>query len=60
MRIQLLQSRASAAGPQNVGDVIEVDAAEGKRLIAAGVAEPVRSRKSERAVRREQSERADA
>lgn len=43
MKIELLTSRASAAGSQSRGDVIDVDAAEAKRMIEAGQAVPVRS-----------------
>ena len=43
MKVKLLVSRSGPAGAQNVGDVIDVDGAEAKRLIEARQAEPVRS-----------------
>ena len=42
MKVELLEPRAHADGPQDRGDVIEVDAAEGKRMIEAGQARPLR------------------
>lgn len=52
MKVELLQPRASALGPQNAGDQIEVSDAEAKRMIEAGTARPVRSQKApEKAVR---------
>lgn len=42
MKVELLVSRATAGDPQNRGDVIDVDPAEGKRMIEAGQAVPVR------------------
>ena len=39
MKVKLLVSRAGVGFSQNVGDVIEVDADEGKRLLDRGMAE---------------------
>jgi len=59
MRVKLLQSRATAAGAENRGDVIEVPDAEAVRMIEAGQAEPIRSAATpEKAVRRSKAERA--
>lgn len=59
MKVILLQARAAAVGPQNVGDEIEVSDAEAKRLIEAGTAKPVRAAKSaEKAVKRPAAEKA--
>jgi len=41
MKVKLLIPRATAAGPQRIGDVIDVDPEEGKRLIDRGKAQPV-------------------
>lgn len=45
MKIELLISRAGKNFAQNVGDVIEVDADEGKRLISKGMAKAASTRK---------------
>lgn len=45
MKIKLLVSRAGPSGAFNVGDEIDVDGDEAKRLIEAGQAAPVRSAK---------------
>lgn len=59
MQVKLLQSRATAHGPENRGDVIDVSEAEALRMIEAGQAEPVRSAAApEKAVRRSKAERA--
>jgi len=42
MLVKLLCSRASAAGAQNAGDLIEVGGAEARALIASGSAELVK------------------
>jgi hypothetical protein len=53
MKVKLLVSRASAAGAENRGDVIEVSDGEAIRMIEAGQAEPVREVAApERAVKR--------
>lgn len=60
MKIELLVPRASADGAQNRGDVIEVSAAEAKRMIEAGQAAPVRAAKApEKAVKADKPETAD-
>lgn len=52
MKIQLLVARSGPAGAFNVGDEISVDDAEGKRMIEAGQARPIRSApKPERATK---------
>lgn len=58
MKIKLLVSRATAAGSENRGDVIEVSDKEAIRMIEAGQAEAVRSVSPERAVKRPRSEKA--
>lgn len=60
MKIRLLTSRVGAAGAQNRGDEIEVEAAEAARMIEAGQAEPVRAAPAEveTAVRKPKGERA--
>jgi len=59
MKIELLQSRASADGVQNRGDVIDVPVSEAERMIAAGQAVPVRSKKKpEKAVPKITAEKA--
>jgi len=40
MKVQMLVSRAGPAGVDNRGDVVEVSAAEGKRMIEAAQAIP--------------------
>lgn len=60
MQIKLLIARASAAGAQNRGDVIEVSNDEAARMIEAGQAAPVRTApEPEKAVRRARPEKAD-
>lgn len=50
MKVKLLISRAGPSLSQNYGDVVEVGDEEGKRLIAAGKAEPVaEKRKAQKA-----------
>jgi hypothetical protein len=51
MKIKLLVSRATAAGAQNRGDVIDTTDAEAIRMIEAGQAEPMREAMPERAVK---------
>ena len=58
MKIKLLVSRATAAGAENRGQVIEVADNEAIRMIEAGQAEAVRSVEPERAVKRPRSEKA--
>lgn len=50
--VRLLISRAGAGFTQNAGDLVEVDADEASRLIAAGKAEIARRSKPETAVPR--------
>jgi len=58
MKIKLLISRAGADFSQNAGDVIEVGADEGQRMIDAGQAELMRDAKIERAVAKAKVEKA--
>jgi hypothetical protein len=58
MKIKLLISRAGADFSQNAGDVIEVGADEGQRMIDAGQAELMREAKIERAVAKTKVEKA--
>jgi len=58
MKIKLLTARATAAGSQNRGDVIEVTPNEAQRMVDAGQAEIVRSAAPEKAVRRPKAEKA--
>jgi F0F1-type ATP synthase membrane subunit b/b' len=52
MKVRLLVARAGADFSQNRGDVIEVSAAEGERMIEAGQAEILRQAAApEKAVR---------
>lgn len=52
MKIKMLVSRSGADGAVDAGDEIEVDAAEAKRMIEAGQAQPVRTgKKPEKAVK---------
>jgi hypothetical protein len=50
MLVRLLVPRATIAGPQQIGDEIEVTADEAERMVAAEQAVPVREAKIERAV----------
>ena len=59
MKIKLLVSRAGPAGAFNVGDEIDVDAAEAARMFDAGQAVPVRAPQIERAVVKSKAEKAD-
>lgn len=58
MKIELLVARATAAGSENRGDVIEVSDAEAIRMIEAGQAVAVRSVKPETAVKPARTEKA--
>lgn len=58
MKIKLLVARATVAGAENRGDVIEVESAEAKRMIEAGQAEPVRGSAPEKAVQTRGPEKA--
>ena len=52
MKVELLVSRAGIDFSQNVGDEIEVSTEEGKRMIEAGQAKPVRAVKTQKATRK--------
>lgn len=58
MRVRLLVPRATVAGPQEIGDEIDVLDADGVRMIAAGQAEPVRAVQPEKAVVKRKAEKA--
>ena len=58
MRVRLLVPRATLAGPESIGDEIEVADAEAVRMTEAGPADPVRGAKPEKAVPRRKAERA--
>ena len=58
MKVRLLVPRATAAGPENIGDVIDVLPDEAKRMIAAEQCAPVRSSKRETAAKKRASEKA--
>lgn len=58
MRVRLLVPRATLAGPEEIGDEIDVSDAEAIRMIEAGQAEVVRSVKPQRAVRKTKTEKA--
>jgi len=51
MKIKLLTSRAGVGFTQNIGDIVEVSAAEAEALVQRGQAELVRTPKVERAVK---------
>jgi len=50
MKIKMLTAIAGEVWSARCGDIIEVTAKEGKRFCAAGLAEPVRQIKPEKAV----------
>lgn len=58
MKVKLLIARAGVDFTQNAGDEVEVSAEEGKRLIEAGQAAPVRENTPEKAVRKKTAEKA--
>ena len=58
MKVKLLVSRALLAGPQGVGDEVEVNDVEAIRMINAGQAVAVRKVKPEKTIRRKKSEKA--
>ena len=60
MKIRLLVSRSGAEGAFSAGDEIEVSGAEGKRMIEAGQAEPVRAAARETASRSGKGEKTTA
>lgn len=57
MKVKLLTSRAGARWTQQAGDVIDVDNAEGQRLIEKGRAVPVRDSGRRKATRDPEEER---
>ncbi len=57
MKVKLLTSRAGLDFSQNRDEEIEVSAAEGKRLIEAGQAIPVRAAKVQTTSKRSKSEK---
>lgn len=58
MKIKLLTARAGVTLSQSRGEVIDVGADEGQRMIDAGQAELVRAAKPEKAVKRAKPEKA--
>ena len=58
MKIKLLVSRSGSDGAQNLGDEIDVDTDEAKRMIEAGQAMPVRGASPEKATKRSKMEKA--
>lgn len=59
VKVKLLVSRAGLTFSQNAGDVVEVDADEAQRMVAAGQAELMREGpKPEKATRRSAPEKA--
>lgn len=58
MKVKLLIARATATGPENRGDVIDVTDDEAVRMIESGQAEPVRSAPAEKAVPKRRAEKA--
>lgn len=53
VKVKLLTSRATATGPENRGDVVDVSADEAARMVESGQAELLRDGPTpERAVRR--------
>lgn len=59
MKVKLLVSRSGADGAQNMGDEINVDNDEAKRMFEAGQAVPVRGSIPEKAVKRTKAEKAN-
>lgn len=58
MKIKLLVARSGLSGAFNAGEILDVDEAEGVRLIQACQAAPVVEKKQpERAVKKENSEK---
>lgn len=58
MLVRLLVPRSGPAGSQERFEQVEVSTDEGKRMIAAGQAEIVRTKKTEKAVKRSKVEKA--
>lgn len=58
MKVKLLVSRSGVDGAKNAGDIIDVSADEGQRMIDAGQAEIVRAAAPEKATKRAKLERA--
>lgn len=55
MRVKLLTSRAGVDFSQSRGEIVEVSSDEGARLIAGGLAEPVRDAGRETAASKRRS-----
>ena len=58
MKVKLLTSRGGVGFTQNVGDIVDVGDAEGKRMIEAGQAEPHKGAGKEKATSKKQTEKA--
>lgn len=58
VKVKLLVPRTGPAGAQNVGDEIEVSAADADRMVDAGQCEIVRAAKPEKAISRRKAEKA--
>lgn len=58
MLIRLLVPRATSAGPQNIGDELDVSDDEARSMIEAGQAAPVRGAAPEKATPKCKAERA--
>lgn len=52
MKVKLLVPRSGNNGPENIGDIIEVSAAEAEAMSAAGQCEILRSAAPEKATAR--------
>ena len=57
MKVQLLMSRSGPDGTQDRGDIIEVDDAEARRMIAAGQCIPLRTQRSEKTAKTSAAEK---
>jgi hypothetical protein len=57
MKVKLLIARACADGAQSAGEIVDIEEATAKRMIAAGQCEPV-SKKAEKATRKQQPQTA--
>jgi hypothetical protein len=57
MKVKLLVSRYGPNTSQNAGEIVDIEDATAKRMIAAGQCEPV-SKKAEKATRKQQPQTA--
>lgn len=57
VQVRMLQSQHGPGIAREIGDTPDVDEAEAKRMIAAGIAEPIRSKAAEKTTPKKTAEK---